>query len=563
MARRPCRPPGSTTPEAPGKPLILLVASGEDDLRALVEAVRRRFGADYAVSGAPTGRAALARVDGDVAVVVAGQRLDDMSGVDLLGRVKDRAPGAKRGLLIRYRAPDTNQVLIEAATFGRMDAWEWQPWEPLEERLYPFVGGLLAAWSRERQDLERFAAVEIVAVEPSARTHELRDLLDRNGIPNRVHPPDSDAGGELLASAQRDASRLPVAVFSTGVVLVDPTNAEVATALGVTTRPEAAPCDLAVVGAGPAGLAAAVYAASEGLDTVMVEAEARGGQAGTSSLIRNYLGFPGGISGEDLARRASEQAILFGAKFVYAGVADLRPGAGRHALVLDGGGAIEARAVLLATGVHYRRLEAPGVEALLGAGVYYGAATTEAPALRGESVFVAAAANSAGQAALHLSRYASEVTILVRGPSLGAKMSDYLVRDIERAPNIAVRTSTEVAAAAGAGRLERLTLRRNSDEEVVDAAGLFVLVGAAPKTDWLPAAIERDAAGYVLTGPDVRDSARATARLPHEASVPGVFAAGDVRHGSVKRVASAAGEGAVTVAEVHRHLALTRARRSA
>jgi len=298
---------------------------------------------------------------------------------------------------------------------------------------------------------------------------------------------------------------------------------------------------------------------------MMLEAEAFGGQAGTSSLIRNYLGFPRGIGGEELARLASEQATQFGATFVYARVIGLRPGADRHVLVPSEGNVIETRAVVLATGVRYRRLDVPGTEALIGAGVFYGAATTEAQALRGQAVFVAGAANSAGQAALHLARYASEVTILVRGPSLAAKMSAYLVREIEHAPNIAVRTHTEVVGAAGSGRLEHLTLRSSEDstQDVVDAAGLFVLIGAEPQTDWLPASVARDERGYVLTGPDLPDADPARppslnaprGPLAHETSVPGVFAAGDVRHGSVKRVASAVGEGAVTVQQVHRYLA--------
>ncbi len=335
-------------------------------------------------------------------------------------------------------------------------------------------------------------------------------------------------------------------VLEDGRRLAQPTNAEVAGALGVRTRPTESGCDLAVVGAGPAGLAAAVYGASEGLDTVLLEAEAIGGQAGTSSMIRNYLGFPRGVSGEELARLASEQATQLGAQFVYARVNGLEPGIDRHELRLADGTRIRPRVVALCTGVSYRRLAVRGVEALTGAGVFYGAATTEAEALRGQDVYVAGAANSAGQAALHLARFARMVTLLVRGASLAAKMSAYLIRDIERTANVIVRTRTEVVAAAGRERLERLTLRRSGDgaQEEVAAAGLFVLIGASPRTDWLPSAIAVDKDGYVLTG----------GALLHETTVAGIFAAGDVRHGSTKRVASAVGEGAVTVRMVHERL---------
>ena len=560
-----------------GKPLILLVAGDEDERGRLVAAVGSRFGADYDVAGETSVESALARLGDraggpEIAVVVACQRLAGLTGVELLGRAHALAPAAKRGLLVPYGDRDTNRVLVDASTFGRIDQWEWQPWEPAEERLYPFVGDLVAAWARGR-DIERFEAVRIVGEQWSARAHELRDLLGRNGIPHGFYVAGTSEAEKVLAAAADDGSRLPVAVLHDGRVLVEPTNAQVADALGVRTRAEQTSCDLAIVGAGPAGLAAAVSASSEGLATVMLEAEALGGQAGTSSLIRNYLGFPRGVSGDELARLASEQATQFGATFVYARVTDLRPGHAQHAIVLSDGNAIEAQAVLLATGVRYRRLDVPGTDALLGAGVFYGAATTEAPALRGQPVFVAGAANSAGQAALHLARYASEVTILVRGPSLAAKMSDYLVQDIERAPNIAVRTRTEVVGAAGGNRLERLVLRHAEDgaQDVVEAAGLFVLIGAEPQTDWLPPAVARDEGGFVLTGPDLLDAdgipppSFTAQRDPflNETSVPGVFAAGDVRHRSVKRVASVVGEGAVSVAQVHRHLDERRARSGA
>ena len=547
------------------KPLILAVVGDASVEQRLVADLVRRFGGDYEVVGETSADTALETVaeSSEVAVVIASQRLAGMTGIEFLGRAHAAAPAARRGLLIAYGDPGRNDAVIEAMTFARIDQWLWQPWDPAEELLYPSVSALLAAWARGR-DVPRFEAVRIVGEQWSARSHELRDLLQRNGVPHGFYAADSREGRELLGSARRDGSRLPLTVFPDGRVLVDPSNAEVASALGVRTRPEESSCELAVVGAGPAGLAAALYGASEGLSTVLLEAEALGGQAGTSTMIRNYLGFPRGISGEELTRLASEQATLFGASFVYSRVVDLRSGRGAHELVLSDGTAITARAVVLATGVTYRRLDVPGTDRLIGAGVFYGAAATEAQALAGQPVFVVGAANSAGQAALHLARYASRVTLVVRGPSLAAKMSNYLIREIERASNIAVRTQTEIVEATGGGRLERLTLHHTASaaEEVVDAAGLFVLIGALPHTDWLPATLMRDEDGYIRTGRDLIDGeGNAPTHWPlrrtpllYETSLPGVFAAGDVRHRSIKRVASAVGEGSVTVQQVHEHL---------
>ena len=531
--------------------------------------VRHRFGGDYEVVGEPSGQEAIALLvesgpDRDVAAVIAAQRLSDMSGVAFLGQVSGLAPGAKRGLIVTYGDPEANERIIEGTTFGQIDQWCWAPWEPAEELLFPFVSALLTAWARGRE-IPRFEAVRVVGEQWSAHSHELRDLLQRNGIPYGFYTPDSELGREFLAKAGEDGSRLPVALFFDGRILVEPSRAEVAAALGARSRPEQSTWDLAVVGAGPAGLAAALYGASEGLRTVLLEGEAIGGQAGTSTMIRNYLGFPRGISGGELAQSAAQQATQLGAIFVYAEVAELRPGRAQHTLVLGDQSEVKAKAVVLATGVSYRRLDVPAVEELIGAGVFYGAAATEAAALRGLPVFVVGAANSAGQAALHLARYASQVTILVRGSSLRDKMSDYLVRDIERTDNIAVRTRTEVIGAAGTGRLEQLTLRCSADntEQLVDAAGLFVLIGAVPRTAWLPQAIARDPAGFILTGSDLLNT---DGTLPggwilprpplfYETNVAGVFAAGDVRHHSTKRVAAAVGEGSVTVRLIHQYLA--------
>jgi thioredoxin reductase (NADPH) len=549
-------------------PLIVVVVSETKVRERLIADLARRFGSDYELVGQPSGEGALAslaagRPGREVAVVIALQRLSDMTGVQFLGRVSALAPAAKRGLVITYGDPEANQSVIEATTFGLIEQWCWQPWEPAEELLFPFVSALLTAWSRGR-DVPRFEAVRIVGEQWSARSHELRDLLQRNGFSYGFYTPDSERGRELLADAAQDGSRLPVALFFDGRVLIEPSRAEVAAALGVTIRPQQTTWDLAVVGAGPAGLAAALYGASEGLRTVLLEGEAIGGQAGTSTMIRNYLGFPRGISGGELTRSAAQQARQLGATFVYAQVAGLKLGGSDHTLVLRDQTEVTAKAVVLAIGVSYRRLGVPAVEDLVGAGVFYGVAATEAQALRGQPVFVVGAANSAGQAALHLAGYASQVTIVVRGSSLREKMSDYLVRDIERAPNTHVRLNTEVVAAAGTGRLQQLTLRCAADdtEEQVDAAGLFVLIGAIPRTAWLPSELEQDSGGFILTGADVLDpdgtppASWPLSRPPlfYESSVPGVFAAGDVRYRSTKRVAAAVGEGSVTVRLIHEYL---------
>jgi thioredoxin reductase (NADPH) len=549
-------------------PLIVVVVSETKVRERLIADLARRFGSDYELVGQPSGEGALAslaagRPGREVAVVIALQRLSDMTGVQFLGRASALAPAAKRGLVITYGDPEANQSVIEATTFGLIEQWCWQPWEPAEELLFPFVSALLTAWSRGR-DVPRFEAVRIVGEQWSAPSHELRDLLQRNGFPYGFYTPDSERGRELLADAAQDGSRLPVALFFDGRVLIEPSRAEVAAALGVTIRPQQTTWDLAVVGAGPAGLAAALYGASEGLRTVLLEGEAIGGQAGTSTMIRNYLGFPRGISGGELTRSAAQQARQLGATFVYAQVAGLKLGGSDHTLVLRDQTEVTAKAVVLAIGVSYRRLGVPAVEDLVGAGVFYGVAATEAQALRGQPVFVVGAANSAGQAALHLAGYASQVTIVVRGSSLREKMSDYLVRDIERAPNTHVRLNTEVVAAAGTGRLQQLTLRCAADdtEEQVDAAGLFVLIGAIPRTAWLPSELEQDSEGFILTGADVLDpdgtppASWPLSRPPlfYESSVPGVFAAGDVRYRSTKRVAAAVGEGSVTVRLIHEYL---------
>jgi thioredoxin reductase (NADPH) len=431
-------------------------------------------------------------------------------------------------------------------------------WSP-DEQFHRTITEWLEDWWREQGG--RFEAVTVIGDEPSARIHEIRDLLTRNNVPFGFYRSDSAQGRQALARLGIDQPAGPVVALFNGIVLVDPGNLEVAEALRRTdVRPPGQGYDVVIVGAGPAGLAAAVSAASEGLATALLELEAFGGQAGTSSRIRNYLGFPRGISGTELALRASEQAWGFGTHFIYGKPAtSLAVDEGVHVAGLRDGSQIRSRAVIIATGVSYRRLGIAELESLAGAGVFYGASTIEAQALAGKPVFVVGGGNSAGQAALHLARYAEQVTLLVRSASLAASMSDYLTREIGSAANVHVRYRSEVAGGGGNGRLEHLLIRdRDSGRtESLPAAGLFILIGAQPFTGWLPGAIARDQWGFILTGPDAGPHwPLPRAPFPFETTTPGVFAVGDVRHGSVKRVASAVGEGSIAIRLVHDYLAL-------
>jgi thioredoxin reductase (NADPH) len=431
-------------------------------------------------------------------------------------------------------------------------------WVNPEEWLYPRVQEALSTWSRTHQPSH--VVYRIVGDQWDPRCHDLRDSGTVNGVPHLFHPPDSDAGRRLVHDHEIDVRRLPAVIRHDGSVLYQPSLGELAVSHGIRIRPATEDYDLVVLGAGPAGLAAAVYGASEGLSTLLVEERAIGGQAGTSSMIRNYLGFPGGISGGELAHRAWQQATLLGAEFVFTHeVTALTTDGGRHVLGFHDGGSVKARAVILAAGVRYRRLGIPDLDRLTGAGVFYGAAGVMAPAVTGEQVYVVGGANSAGQAALHLARYAARVTLLVRGGSLAAGMSAYLVRQIEVAPNVEVRLHTQVVGGRGDTRLEGLILqdRRTHRTEDAVAAAVFILIGAEPRTDWLAPVVRLDEHGFVLTGRDIPTSDWPLTRDPYpfETSRPGVFAAGDVRYGSVKRVAGAVGEGSVTVGSVHRYLA--------
>jgi thioredoxin reductase (NADPH) len=543
----------------------------DDDLRTrgVVEGeLRRRYGSDYQVVCADSADdlpRLLARFRDDrrlVSIVLASQRMSHGTGTQVLARVREFHRTAKRLLLTDWGYGPPPESILQAIALGHIDAYIARPVAVPDERFHRAVTELLDQWARSH--LPGLEVVRVVGEEWSARSHEIRDLLERNAIPFGFYPVSAERGKALLKQAGVAASALPVLFLFNRRVLVNPANAEVAEALGLKTRPGAGLYDVAVIGAGPAGLAAAVYGASEGLSTVVLEPEAIGGQAGTSSQIRNYLGFPAGVSGADLAVRAYTQAWNFGAEYVYGNPATgLRAQGAERVVTVGGGSEARSRAVVIATGVSYRRLGIPSLDRLIGAGVFYGAATSEARAMKDREVFVVGGANSAGQAAVHLARHAARVTVLVRGRSLGESMSDYLVRQVASTPNIAVRHNVVVTGGGGTNRLESLTLqdRVSGTTETVPAAAMFVLIGAEPHTQWLPDHIARDEWGFVVTGTDLPAAGAAPQGWPLrrppmllESSLPGVFAAGDVRRGSVKRVASAVGEGSIAIRLIHDYL---------
>ncbi len=553
-------------PAPPTKPVILTVDDDPEVLESLTRDLRGQHGAAYQVVPAASGTEAvrvltqLALRDRPVALVATDQRMPQMTGIELLARAREIAPGAKFLLLTAYADTD---VAIRAINEVGLDYYLSKPWDPPTAELFPVVEDLLGDWLHDHpQDP---ADVTVVGHRWSERSHELKTFLARNHVPYRWLDLDRDEKGRLLLElADAGVDDVPLVLVPGREPLRSPSTLALADALGLRTRAEQPLYDLCIVGAGPAGLAAAVYAASEGLRTVVVEREAPGGQAGQSASIENYLGFPKGLSGADLTHRAVAQASRFGAEMVLArDVASLEVRGPVRAVVFADGGQIESRAVLVATGVSYRRLDGDGVEPLTGRGVYYGASASEAAQCEGDEVYVVGAANSAGQAVLNLARYAKRVVLLVRGAALEDTMSLYLVSRILASPTIEVRLRTEVVAAHGADHLEAVTLadRDTGAREDVPTSWLFVFIGATPRTDWLGSAVARDAKGYVLTGPDVLAAddpprwALARPPLALETSVPGLFAAGDVRLDSMKRVASAVGEGAMSVYLVHRYLA--------
>ncbi len=548
------------------KPTIVAVDDDPDVSRAVVRDLRSRYGADYRVIAASSAAQALSLLaeltlrDRSVALVASDQRMPEMTGIEMLAEVRRQSPGTKLLLLTAYADTD---VAIRAINDIGLDYYMFKPWDPPEERLYPVVDDLLGDWVSENP--HETAQVRVVGHRWSDRAYEVKMFLARNHVPYRWLDVERDEEAlRLIELAQGGREDLPLVLVPDGETLAAPSVFEVANALGLSTHAQQPLYDLCIVGAGPAGLAAAVYGASEGLSTVVVERDAPGGQAGQSASIENYLGFPKGLSGADLAHRAVAQAARFGAETVLArDVAGLEERGPVRVVVLEDGGEIEARAVLIATGVSYRRLEAPGVEELGLRGVYYGASAGEAPQCEGEDVYIVGAANSAGQAALNFARYAKRVVMLVRSARLGDTMSEYLVERIAADPTITVRLHSEVVAASGEGHLESLTIadRESGAREEVSSSWLFVFIGASPRTDWLDDRVVRDGKGFLVTGQDLMSSPQAgrwpLARAPYtlETSVPGLFAAGDVRLDSMKRVASAVGEGAMSVYLVHRYLA--------
>ncbi|MFI9116054.1 FAD-dependent oxidoreductase [Streptomyces venezuelae] len=545
--------------------VILTVDDDPGVSRAIARDLRRRYGGRYRIVRAESGDSALEalrelKLRGDlVAVILADYRMPQMNGIEFLEQALGVYPGARRVLLTAYA--DTNAA-IDAINVVDLDHYLLKPWDPPEEKLYPVVDDLLKAW--RSSDYRPVPATKVVGHRWSARSSSVREFLARNQVPYRWYSSDEPEGRRLLDAAGADSHRLPLVVTPDGTALVEPEPSELAGHVGLATTPAADFYDLVVIGGGPAGLGAAVYGASEGLRTVLVERSATGGQAGQSSRIENYLGFPDGVSGAQLTERARRQATRFGAEILTAReVTGLEVNGAARVVRFSDGSEVAAHSVILATGVSYRQLLAPGCEDLTGRGVYYGSSLTEASSCEDQDVYIVGGANSAGQAAVFLARGAKSVTLLVRGESLAASMSYYLIQQIEEAPNITVRPRTVVESAHGEEHLERLTLRDavTGATEDVDAQWMFVFIGAAPLTDWLGGAVLRDEHGFILAGPDLTPDGRPPAewdldRPPYhlETSIPGVFVAGDARAQSAKRVASAVGEGAMAVMLVHRYL---------
>lgn len=545
------------------KPIILTVDDDRDVLQAIARDLRHGFGEHFRIIRAESGERALdvlrqiKLANETVALMLVDQRMPGLSGIDLLIQARRFFPDAKKALLTAYA--DT-EAAITAINEVRLDHYLVKPWDPPEQRLFPILDDMLDDWMADYQPA--FEGIRLLGHRWSPESHIARDFLARNQVPFRWMDVENDADArDVLALTGNEGSACPVLVYADGTVQVNPTLQEIAEKVGLRGKAEVPVYDLIIVGAGPAGLAAAVYGASEGLKTVVVEREAAGGQAGMSSRIENYLGFPAGLSGGDLSRRAMIQARRFGAAFLLTQeVSALHDHEGVIGVTLSDGTELRGLSVIIATGVSYRRLDAPGMTELTGRGVYYGAATTETSSVRGEDIFIVGGANSAGQAAMHFSTVARSVTLLVRGSALSARMSHYLSERIENTSNIHIRYHTAVNEVIGTEHLESIVLRdtESGETETVPAAALFVFIGAQPHTAWLDGQVARDDKGFILTG---LDAAAASPRDGHagrdpyllETSIPGVFAAGDVRHGSGKRVATAVGEGATAVISVWQH----------
>jgi thioredoxin reductase (NADPH) len=546
------------------KPVILAVDDDVSVLEAVVQDLRRKYAGTYRILRAGSGQAALDLANQlkqrseTVAVFLSDQRMPGMNGTELLERSIPIFPEAKRALLTAYS--DT-EAAIRAINAARIHYYLTKPWDPPEEKLYPIIDDLIESWCTSYK--KPFDGLQVVGARYSLRDHQVRQFLTRNFVPYRSLDIENDPEArELMTLHKIETPKLPVLFFNDGSYLEQPEQTQLAGRIGLRTQPSGDVYDLVVIGAGLAGLAAGVYGSSEGLRTLVIENEAPGGQAGTSSRIENYLGFPTGVSGAELANRAYQQAMRLKAEFLSGRAASLRSEKGYHFICVGDGQEISTQSCLIATGVDWRRLDVPGVQDLTGAGVYYGAALTEARACKDEEVFMVGGANSAGQAALAFSQYARKVTLVVRAASLESSMSKYLIDEIARESNIEVWTGSRVIEAIGDGRLKELRIARPDGEQTVKAHGLFIFIGAEPKTDWLPQSVLKDERGFILSGNDLKrctDFSRQW-QLPREpylleSSVPGVFVAGDVRHGSIKRAASAVGEGSIAVQFVHQYMA--------
>jgi len=551
------------------KPILLSVDDDADVLRAIERDLRSQYGADYRVIGSDSPEKALdilkqLKVRSDsVALLLADQRMPHMNGVEFLQEGMRIFPDAKRALLTAYA--DTNAA-ISAINEASIDYFFMKPWDPPVDHLYPQLDDLLDDWRAAYRPV--FEGIRVLGTRWSPRSYEMRDFLARNHVPYQWIDVELSAGDpetkRLLEVLGPEAANVPIVLFPDGTKLLESLPADVAQKVGLRTRAQTDFYDLAIIGGGPAGLAAAVYGASEGLKTVMVERQAPGGQAGMSSRIENYLGFPTGLSGGDLARRAVVQAQRFGVEILSPQEAvSVRTEGSYRIIKLADGSEFSCHALLIATGVQWRRLEAPGIDKLQGAGVYYGGGATEALSCKGEIIYVVGGANSAGQAAMNFAKYAEKVVILVRGEGLAATMSQYLIDQIQRTPNIQIWSHASVAEVHGDKRLEEISVLCTDTDKVerVPASSIFIFIGALPRTDWLAGIVERDDRGFILTGPDLmRDGERPKGweleRDPFllETNVPGIFAVGDVRHGSVKRVASGVGEGSVAVQFIHQYL---------
>jgi thioredoxin reductase (NADPH) len=550
---------------SPDRPIIYVVDDEQEALDQVASELVKRYGTDYAIEVNTSASQALHELeimrkeDTRVAIVLADQWMPEMTGVEFLARARAIYPTSKRCLILDAGDPAMREPIIQATASGDVDYYLPRPTISRYEPFHRTVAEFLDEWSRFEGEQAPF--VTVVGESTAPRCHRLEDLFHRSTIPFVFHEYTSAEGRNFLAGAGLTVKDLPAVQTPDGNVLAAPTDIELAEALGGRS-PIEGEFDVTIVGSGPAGLAAAVYASSEGLRVLVLDREIMGGQAGTSSNIRNYLGFPRGVSGRELAERAFQQAWLFGTNFQLFREVDVLKHNGGIEVSMTDGTTVQTRAVVLATGADYRQLDAPGINELLGAGVFFGAPAVEGPAMRNESVVVVGGGNSAGQAAVHLSRYAKKVTMLVWEPRISDNMSSYLIKEIDSSRNIEYRLNREVLECKGRGRFERIVSvdRNGGEREEHEGRAVFFLIGVAPRTEWLPAELLRDPKGFIYTGSDVPEAGAAAARerLPFETSMPGVFAAGDARHGSAKRVASAVGEGSIVVEQLHRYLAAHR-----